>query len=110
MIETGVDDWLRQVLAGQPPVPRRYVLRCHPDVYLALRRAAAERAPEWAPLAEPAPTGMYGTAAIEMDVALGSGGWELCADGEVLNRGRLGSALQDGDQPGQAPGGQAAGQ
>ena len=32
-----LDGWLLELMEGQPPVPRRYELHCHPDVYLALR-------------------------------------------------------------------------
>ena len=41
MAEIGnLDDWLRDLTDGLPPVLRRYEFRCHPDVFVAIREAA----------------------------------------------------------------------
>ena len=34
-----LDGWLTEVTEGLPPVPKQYELHCHPDVFLALRKA-----------------------------------------------------------------------
>lgn len=86
-----LDGFLPRLAEGLPPAPRQYELRAHPDVILALRMASVT--PEWLPRTEPP---LYGSAAIMADVGLGSGGWELYEDGELLKRGRLGEATGGG--------------
>jgi hypothetical protein len=82
------DEFLGGLAKGLPAEPaRRYELRAHPDVILALRMASVT--PERLPRTSPP---LYGSAAIVADVGLGSGGWELCETEELLKRGRLGEA------------------
>ena len=87
-----LDTWLTDLMDGQPPVPKQYELRCHPDVYLALRDASDRRDGEYWP-SPPVRTGgpLFGSAAITVVTHLGSGGWELLEDGEVIKSGRLGT-------------------
>ena len=92
-----LDDWLTDLMEGQPPVPRQYELRCHPDVFLALREASdRQTAGEYLPSASPnVGTPLFGSAAITVRPDLGSGGWELRERGQVVRSGRLGGG-QDG--------------
>ena len=91
MAEIGnFDDWLRDLTAGLPPVPRRYEFRCHPDVFIAIREAADVNT--WTP-----PDGkfmygspVFGSADVLVRSELGSGGWELYENGERIKSGRLG--------------------
>jgi hypothetical protein len=92
-----LDDWLTDLMEGQPPVPRQYELRCHPDVFLALREASdRQTAGEYLPSASlHVGTSLFGSAAIIVVPNLGSGGWELRERGQVVRSGRLGGG-QDG--------------
>ncbi len=87
-----LDGWLADLMEGQPPVPRQYELHCHPDVFLALREASDRQTfGEYQPSASlHAGTPLFGSAAIIVVTHLGSGGWELYEDGELLRSGRLG--------------------
>jgi hypothetical protein len=87
-----LERWLSELMKGQPREPRQYKLRCHPDVYLALREASdrktsGEYRPPGSPPADPP---AFGSASIIVVSHLGSGGWELYEDGELLRSGRLG--------------------
>ena len=86
-----LDGWQMDLMEGQPPVPKQYELRCHPDVYLALRKASDRQDAEYWP-SPPVRVGgpLFGSAAIIIVTHLGSGGWELYEDGELLRSGRLG--------------------
>ena len=90
MAEIGnLDDWLRDLTDGLPPVLRRYEFRCHPDVFVAIREAAD------VPPREPVPgftegSPVFGVADVDVRPELGSGCWELYADGERIKSGRLG--------------------
>jgi hypothetical protein len=89
---TALDDWLAMLMQGQPPVPRQYQLRCHPDVYLALREAAYRQEAEQEYQPDPSlETGspLYGQAEIIVVPGLGPGGWELHREGGLLRSGRL---------------------
>jgi hypothetical protein len=92
-----LDGWLTDLMEGRPPIPGRYKLRCHPDVFLALGEASDRQASsrEYRPSA-PVYVGMpvFGRAAVIVVTHLGSGGWELYEDGELLRSGRLGG-VQD---------------
>jgi hypothetical protein len=92
-----LDSWLLDLMEGQPPVPGRYELHCHPDVFLALREASdRQTAGEYQPPASlHTGTPLFGSAAIIVRPHLGSGGWELYEDGERIKSGRLGG----GDAP-----------
>lgn len=88
-----LDQWLLKVMDGLPRSPRRYELRCHPDVYLAILQAAPE--PEYSPspgMNTGSSAAMFGSADVVVRTELGSGGWELYEDGELLKAGRLGEA------------------
>jgi len=87
-----LDGWLTEVTEGLPPVPKQYELHCHPDVFLALRKASDRQDAEYWP-SPPVRAGgpLFGSAAILVVTHLGSGGWELHEDGELLKSGRLGS-------------------
>ena len=87
-----LDEWLADLMEGQPPVPGQYELRCHPDVFLALREASDRQAAGTPrpPASVYAGTSVFGSAAIVVVTHLGSGGWELYEDGELLRSGRLG--------------------
>jgi len=87
-----LDGWLAELMEGQPPAPRQYELRCHPDVFLALREASDRQTfGEYRPSASlHAGTPVFGSAAIIVVPHLGSGGWELYEDGERIKSGRLG--------------------
>lgn len=93
-----LDSWLTELMAGQPPIPGRYELRCHPDVFLALREASDRQTageyqtPASLNVGRPA---LFGSAAIIIRPELGSGGWELREDGRAVKSGRLGG----GDAP-----------
>jgi hypothetical protein len=90
---SNLDDWLRDLTEGLARNPlARYQFRCHPDVYIAIREAAAVQ-----PLTPHTGVVMYGSPAFgSADVIvlpeLGPGGWELYGDGELLKSGRLGGA------------------
>jgi hypothetical protein len=86
-----LDEWLLTVVEGLPREMRRYTFRCHPDVAAAIRKAAANEPLDWAAPGGPvaSPVGAYGSAAVEVDPALGSGGWELLEHGQVLKSGRI---------------------
>ncbi len=92
-----LDGWLADLMKGQPPVPGRYELRCHPDVFLALREASdRQTSGEYSQSASlHVGTPLFGSAAIIIRPELGSGGWELREDGQVVKSGRLGGG-QDG--------------
>ena len=92
-----LDGWLLELMVGQPPVPRQYELHCHPDVFLALREASDRQTfGEYLPSASlHTGTPVFGSAAIIIKPELGSGGWELYEDGQVVRSGRLGG----GDAP-----------
>jgi len=87
-----LDGWLTEETEGLPPVPKQYELHCHPDVFLALRKASDRQDAEYWP-SPPVRAGgpLFGSAAILVVTHLGSGGWELHEDGELLKSGRLGS-------------------
>jgi hypothetical protein len=87
-----LDDWLRQLTEGLPPVPRQYEFRCHPDVFAAIREAA-DAEPRYVPdgsfiYASP----VFGGANVLVQSELGSGRWELYENGELLKSGRVGYA------------------
>jgi hypothetical protein len=89
-----LDGWLMDLMEGQPPVPKQYELRCHPDVYLALRDASDRQTfrqyqPD-ASLKTGASPPLFGSAAIIVVSHLRSGGWELYEDGRMVRSGRLG--------------------
>ena len=84
-----LDQFLLTVVAGQPPLPRQYEFRCHPDVLAAIHRASEKRTARCdLPLGNSSP-GLYGAAAIEVDPQLGSGRWELRELGRLVNRGEI---------------------
>ena len=89
-----LDGYLRMLTKDLPQVPKRYEFRCHPDVFIALRLASDEAtARKYTPRAGIATgTPLYGSADIVVRPELGSGGWELYEDGELLKSGRLGEA------------------
>ena len=86
-----LDAWLLEVTAGLPRDPAaRYEFRCHPDVYTAIRAAAD------VPFRFPDPgfiegSPIFGVADVDVRPELGSGGWELYENGELLKSGRLGA-------------------
>lgn len=82
-----LDGFLSGIMEGLPVMAeKRYELRCHPDVYLALRDATPD--PGYPSPMRP----LYGTADVVVRPDLGSGGWELYEDGSLLKSGRLGEA------------------
>jgi hypothetical protein len=90
MVEPNAYDRILSLMTnGLPPTPKRYELRCHPDVFLALKNASADAAAEADPFT-PSDPALYGAADIVVRSELGSGGWELWADGERVKSGRLG--------------------
>ena len=91
------DAWLTVLMQSQPQVPRQYQLRCHPDVYLALREASSRQEAKQEYRPDPSlRTGstLHGQAEIIVMPGLGPGGWELYRDGELLRAGRLEKAAQ----------------
>ena len=97
---TNLDDWLRQLTDGLPPVPKQYEFRCHPDVFLAIRKAAdAENryVPDGAHMYG---SPLFGSADVRVQTELGPGGWELYADGALLKAGRLVSPPPSGQMRG----------
>ena len=87
-----LDGWLTDLMNSRPPVPGRYELRCHPDVFLALCEASDRQDAEYWP-SPPMRVGgpLFGSAAIIIRLELGSGGWELYEDGDLLRSGRIGA-------------------
>jgi len=84
-----LDDWLRQLTDGLPPVPKQYEFRCHPDVYVAIREAA-DVEPRYVPDgAHMYGSPLFGSADVLVQSELGPGGWELYENGELLKGGRL---------------------
>jgi len=89
-----LDGWLTDLMEGQPPIPKQYELWCHPDVLWALHEASDRQTfGEY----RPSPslrvgTPLFGSAAIIIKLELGSGGWELRENGQVVKSGRLGAS------------------
>jgi hypothetical protein len=86
-----LDRWLLELMTDQPKEPRRYVLRCHPAAYAAIKDAADRAAGlEWPVRISTGAPGLYGSAELVVDPELGPDGWELCEHGQVLKSGRVG--------------------
>lgn len=88
-----LDDWLRQLTAGLVPWPHHYELRCHPDVFVAIR-AAADADPRYVPdgafmWGSP----VFGSADVRVQSSLGSGRWELYEGGRLLKSGTIGQSV-----------------
>jgi hypothetical protein len=82
-----LDRWLSEVMEGQPRVPKRYELHCHPDVIVAIMQACPP--PDYPP--QPwSGTGLYGGAEVIAKPELGSGAWEMYLNGELVNSGTIG--------------------
>jgi hypothetical protein len=79
-----LDDFLRLVTDGLPPVAKRYELRCHPDVLHALHEMSAADPDAYRP-GQPA-TPLYGTADVITDGGLQPGCWDLREDGKVIRQ------------------------
>jgi len=90
-----LDDWLRQLTEGLPPVSKQYEFRCHPDVFAAIREAAdAEpRRVEDGDRVHGSP--VFGSADVLVQAGLGSGCWELYEDGKRIKSGRLGEMVAE---------------
>ena len=84
-----IDAWIRDLTADLPRDPtRRYEFYCHPDVIRAIQLASDT------PFRPPYPVPLYGGTDVIAKPELGSGAWELYADGELIKSGRLVSGAQ----------------
>lgn len=87
---SGIDALLKRITDGLPRVPKRYELRCHPDVYLALKEAALVEPEQWPPIVRDGQP-LYGHADIVVDPELASGEYRITEDGSVIKEGTLAS-------------------
>lgn len=86
-----LDALLMQISDGLPREPaKRYVLRCHPDVWYALRDAESRQPDPYSAFVRTGePT--YGHADITVDPDMWSGEYQITEDGEVIKHGFLAS-------------------